>query len=165
MKHVESGQSFAVTITSNEGGWVVQEFADNFSALKTSINAVRALRSEGPAFAMLCVDDDYFVIVRPGPNSVQALLSDATMAVDDDFAADILHEMGLDIPDLDPDELDEVDGWPDGNFDIFADFGLSEEVLGVIVDDTEPDPSDQLLRIAEELGFMDELADAIEFDD
>ena len=103
------------------------------------------------------MDDDYFVIVRPTPNGVQALVSDATMAVDDDFAAEILTELDAEIPDLDPDELDDVDGWADGDFELLADLGLSEEVLGVIADDDDLWPSEQLVRIAEELGFADEL--------
>ncbi|MDO5668435.1 MAG: tRNA adenosine deaminase-associated protein [Corynebacterium sp.] len=165
MEHEEYGRSFAVTVTRADGHWVVRSFDDDFSALATSVQAVRQLRSEGPAFALLCVDDDYFVIVRPTPNGVQALVSDATMAVDDDFAAEILSELDAEIPDLDPDELDDVDGWPDGDFDLLADVGLSEEILGVIADDDDLWPSEQLVRIAEELGFADELIDVAGVDD
>lgn len=164
MEHEEYGHSFAVTVTRPEGQWIVRPFADDFSSIDTSIRAVRSLRSEGPAFALLCVEDEYFVIVRPTPNRVQLLLSDATMAVDDDFAASVLGELGAEIPDLDADELDEVDGWPDGDFDLLADLGLSEEVLDVIVENQEPMPSEQLMRIAEELGFADELAEAAGID-
>lgn len=165
MEHEEYGQSFAVTVTRTEGEWVVRAFDDDFSSLDTAVRAVRALRSEGPAFALLCIDDDYFVILRPTPNGVQALLSDATMAVDDDFAASVLEELDAEIPDLDPDELDEVDGWADGDFELLADLGLSEEVLGVIVDDPDTWPSEQLVRIAGELGFADEFLDATGLDD
>ncbi len=79
--------SFAVTVARNEGQWVVREFDDDFEDINTSINAVRALRSEGAAFALLCVDDDYFVVVRPVPGDVRMLISDATYADEDDFAA------------------------------------------------------------------------------
>ncbi len=44
--------SFAVTVARNEGHWVVREFDDDFEDINTSINAVRALRSEGAAFAL-----------------------------------------------------------------------------------------------------------------
>ena len=163
MEHEEYGHSFAVTATRVDGQWMVRAFDDDFSSLQTSVRAVLELRSEGPAFALLCVDDDYFVIVRPTPNGLQALLSDATMAVDDDFAAEIFDELDAEIPDLD--ELDDVDGWPDGDFELLADIGLSEEVLGVIADDEDLWPSQQLLRIAEELGFDEELADVAGIDD
>ena len=165
MEHEEYGPSFAVTAARIDGRWAVRAFDDGFSSLDTSVRAVLALRSEGPAFALLCVDDDYFVIVRPTPNGVQALLSDATMAVDDDFAAEVLTELDAEIPDLDPKDLDDVDGWADGDFDLLADLGLSEEVLGVIVDDDDLWPSEQLVRIAEELGFADELLDVTDPDD
>lgn len=160
----DEGLSFAVTLTRVEGRWQVRTFDDDFTQLRTSVTAVRALRSEGPAFALLCVEDEYFVIVRPTPSKVFLFLSDATMAVDDDFAAAVLDELDADIPDLDPAELDDVDPWPEGDFDILLDLGLSEEVLSVICDDLDLDPAEQLLRIAEELGVDEELARAVDMD-
>ena len=83
------------------------------------------------------------------------------MAVDDDFAADICDQAGLEVPDIAPDELDNVDGWADGDFAILEDIGLSEEVLAVLVDDPMSDPSAIIEAIAEELGFADELDDVL----
>ena len=125
-----------------------------------SISAVRALRNEGPAFAMLNVEDDYLVVVRPGPVRARVLLSDATMAVDDEFAESVLAEAGIDAPDIDPDELDMVDAWGDGDFDIFADLGVSSEQISVLIDE-DADPEDLAFMLADELGFGDELADAL----
>ena len=121
---------------------------------------MRNLRAEGPAFALLNVEEDYLVIVRPGPSQTRVLISDATMAVDDDFAADILDEAGAEIPDIDPDELDNVDAWADGDFDILADLGLSEEQMSILLDD-DADPADLAQSIADELGFGDELDDVV----
>ncbi len=157
----EDVNTFAVTVTAVDGAWDVREFDDRFTSLATSIKKVRSLRAESAAFAFLCVDDDYFVIVRPVPGNVRLFLSDATMAVDDDFAAEILERSGIDIPDIDPDDLDDVDGYADGDFEILADLGISGEVLGVIADNQEDWPSDMLLRIAGELGFGDELEDIV----
>ena len=42
-----------------------------------------------------------------------------------------------------------------------VDVGLSEQVLSVIVDESEWWASEQLQRIAEELGFDDALAKAV----
>ena len=155
---------YAVTVERTGGAWRVREFDDDFSDLSTSITAVRNLRAEGPAFALLNVEEDYLVIVRPGPSQTRLLISDATMAVDDDFAADILDEAGAEIPDIDPDELDMVDAWADGDFDIFADLGLSNEQLSVLLDE-DADPEDLAFMLADELGFGDELADALGDDD
>ena len=98
--------------------------------------------------------------MRPGPSQTRVLISDATMAVDDDFAADILDEAGAEIPDIDPDELDNVDAWADGDFDILADLGLSEEQMSILLDD-DADPADLALAIADELGFGDDLDDVV----
>lgn len=151
---------YAVTVERTGGAWRVREFDDDFSDLSTSITAVRNLRAEGPAFALLNVEEDYLVIVRPGPSQTRVLISDATMAVDDDFAADILDEAGAEIPDIDPDELDNVDAWADGDFDILTDLGLSEEQMSILLDD-DADPADLAQSIADELGFGDELDDVV----
>lgn len=151
---------YAVTVERTGGAWRVREFEDDFSDLSTSITAVRNLRAEGPAFALLNVEEDYLVIVRPGPSQTRVLISDATMAVDDDFAAEILDEAGAEIPDIDPDELDNVDAWADGDFDILADLGLSEEQMSILLDD-DADPADLAQAIADELGFGDELDDVV----
>lgn len=152
---------YAVTVARHGSEWVVRAFKDDFTTLDTSVRAVRQLRSEGAAFAILNVEDDYLVVVRPGPSSIRLLISDATMAVDDDFAADILDEAGVDIPDIDPEDLDDVDAWAEGDVAIFADLGLSEERLSIVLDD-DADPADLADTIAAELGFADELADAVE---
>lgn len=151
---------YAVTVERTGGAWRVREFDDDFSDFSTSITAVRNLRAEGPAFALLNVEEDYLVIVRPGPSQTRVLISDATMAVDDDFAAEILDEAGAEIPDIDPDELDNVDAWADGDFDILADLGLSEEQMSILLDD-DADPADLALAIADELGFGDDLDDVV----
>lgn len=155
-------EGYAVTVAQRDGGWHVAEFEDRFETLDASVQAVRGLRSEGAAFALLNVEEEYLVIVRPGPSRVRVLISDVTMAVDDDFAADICDQAGLEIPEIDPDELDNVDGWADGDFAILEDIGLSEEVLAVLVDDPLADPSATIEDIAEELGFADELDDALQ---
>lgn len=156
----EYEDGYAVTVARVDGRWVVREFEDDFTDLSTSVKAVRALRSEGAAFAILNVEEDYLVVVRPGPSRTRLLLSDATMAVDDDFAADILDEAGYEVPDIDPDELDDVDAWAEGDFAIFGDLGLSEERLSIVLDD-DADPRDLAETIAEDLGFLDELTDAV----
>lgn len=159
MKH-----DFAVTVARVGASWEVRTFQDDYSSTSTAVAAVRNLRAEEAAFALLSVEDDYFVIVRPTPQGVRYVLSDATAAVEDDFAADILDEMDVEIPDIDPEELDGIEPWAEGDFDILADLGLSEEVLLVICGETDWWASEQLQRIAEELGFEEELARAVGLD-
>lgn len=144
--------SFSVTVTAENGAWKVAEYDDKFRDINDAVKAVRALRAEGPAFAMLCVEDDYFLIVRPTPGRVKLLLSDATAAIEDDFAASALDLINADIPDDD-------EPYAEGDFDIFEDLGVSEQVMSVIVDDLDAWPSEQLQQLADELGCGDELAD------
>ena len=82
MEDEGTGVSFAVTVAYGENAWQVRSFRDDFTDPQVAVDAVRNLRSEGAAFALLCVDDDYFVIVRPHPARDMFLLSDATMAVE-----------------------------------------------------------------------------------
>ena len=114
--------------------------------------------------AMLCVDDEYFIIVRPTPSRVHLLLSDATMAVDDNLASSVLDAMGAQTPEMTEEELDRLDPWAEGDLSILADLGLSEQVMSVICDDSELWASEQLLRIAAELGFESELSAAADLD-
>ena len=153
--------SFAVTVSARDYGWSVKAFRDEFINADAAISQVRNLRSEHAAFALLCVMDEYLAIVRPTPQGTKVLISDITMAVDDPYAEQLANEADIDIPALDPDELDDIDGWPDGDFDILADLGLSEELMGVYLDDQEPYPHEVILTIAEELGFENELMDTV----
>ncbi|MBN4654349.1 tRNA adenosine deaminase-associated protein [Corynebacterium diphtheriae] len=147
--------NFAVTVARVNATWQVRAFNDDYSSLKRSIDAVRTLRAEGAAFAMLSIEDDYFVLVRPTPQGVKLLISDAPAATEDDFAADILDELDADQPD--PEDTP----YAEGDFDILADLGLSEQIMSIITDETDWWASEQLQRIAEELGFDDELEQAL----
>lgn len=149
--------SYAVTVERQDGQWSVRSFSDDFTNPSVAITAVRNLRAESAAFALLCVDNEYFVIVRPGPKRNGFFLSDATMAVDDDFAAAILDEVGLEVPDIDPADLDNIDGYADGDFDILSDLGVTEELLTVLSENPDTWPADALAEIADDLGFADEL--------
>ncbi|MBG9228681.1 tRNA adenosine deaminase-associated protein [Corynebacterium diphtheriae] len=129
--------NFAVTVARVNATWQVRAFNDDYSSLKRSIDAVRTLRAEGAAFAMLSIEDDYFVLVRPTPQGVKLLISDADQ----------------------PDPEDTP--YAEGDFDILADLGLSEQIMSIITDETDWWASEQLQRIAEELGFDDELEQAL----
>ena len=114
---------------------------------------LRELRSAGAVFGLLNVDDEFFVIVRPAPSGARLLLSDATAALDYDIAADVLEKLDAD---LSLEELEEDDPFEEGDLGLLADLGLPEAVLGVILADDEY-ADEQLSRIAQEMGFNDEL--------
>ena len=58
----------------------------------------------------------------------------------------------------DPDELDDVDPWEEGDLAILADLGLPDAVLSIIVGDTDLYADEQLGMVAARLGFADELS-------
>lgn len=134
------------------------------------VRDLRALRSTGVLVGMVCVEDDWCALVRPVPGGATLLLGDASVIVEDDdepgidLARDILDELDVDGPtDEDIDDADDPDApWPEGDFDMLADLGVGEQVVSVIFDDGEILASDQLLRVAEELGFDGELAEVLD---
>jgi putative tRNA adenosine deaminase-associated protein len=138
--------------------------------LDSLVRDLRKLRSEGVLLGLVCVEDDWCALVRPTPGGAQLLLGDASVIVEDDdepgidLARDILDELDVDGPtDDDIDDADEPDDpWPEGDFDMLSDLGVGEQVVSVIFDDGDILASDQLLRVADELGFYDELDDVLD---
>ncbi|MGV7636810.1 tRNA adenosine deaminase-associated protein, partial [Mycobacterium kansasii] len=92
---------------------------------------LKALRATGAVIGLLNVDDEYFVIVRPGPSGTRLLLSDATAAVFDELAVQALDRLDVDVPDIDPEEIEDTDPWPEGDLGILGDLGLGEQELSV----------------------------------
>lgn len=138
--------------------------------LESLVRDLRALRSAGVLVGMVCVEDDWCALVRPAPGGATMLLGDSSVVVEDDdepgidLARDILDELDVDGPtDEDIDDADDPDApWPEGDFDMLSDLGVGEQVVSVIFDDGEILASDQLLRVAEELGFDEELAEVLD---
>ncbi|MBB5913574.1 putative tRNA adenosine deaminase-associated protein [Nocardia transvalensis] len=123
---------------------------------------LRALRSTGAVFGLLDVDDEFFIVLRPAPTGSRLLISDATAAIDYDIAADVLEALNVEIPDVDPDELDDIEPWEEGDLGVLADLGLPEPVLSVILAETDLYPDEQLSMIAQRLGFTSELAEVLD---
>ena len=148
---------FAVAVTREEGRWKCRVLSGAaLTSLDTAVTELRELRSSGAVFGLLNVDDEFFIIVRPAPAGTRLLLSDATMAVDYDIAADVLDALNIEIPDIDPDELDDIEPWEEG------DLGLPEPVLSVILSETDLYPDEQLDEIAQRLGFDDVLGNTLD---
>lgn len=123
----------------------------NLSAAETEL---RELRSAGAVFGLLDVDDEFFVIVRPAPAGTRLFLSDATAAVDYAIARQVLEKLDADV---DPDDLEDDDPFEEGDLGVLSDVGLSEGVLSIILSDDDY-ADEQLSRIAQEMGFGDEMS-------
>jgi putative tRNA adenosine deaminase-associated protein len=149
---------FAVAVIREDSKWRCSPLTSAaLLSLEAAESELRALRSTGAVFGLLDVDDEFFVVLRPGPAGSRLLLSDATAAIDYDIAADVLDELNVEIPDIDPDEIDDVEPWGEGDLGVLADLGLPEPVLSVILADTELYPDEQITMIAQRLGFAGEL--------
>lgn len=148
-------EGFGVAVVREDGKWRCSPL--NRSAL-TSLTAaeteLRELRSAGAVFGLLDVDDEFFVIVRPAPSGTRLFLSDATAALDYDIAQQVLEKLDADV---DLDDLEDEDPFEEGDLAVLSDVGLSEGVLSIILDDDEY-ADEQLSRIAQEMGFGDELS-------
>ncbi|WP_028476091.1 tRNA adenosine deaminase-associated protein [Nocardia sp. CNY236] len=152
-------EGFAVAVVREDGKWRCSPLSRAALAnLSAAESELKALRSSGAVFGLLDVDDEFFIVLRPAPSGTRMLVSDATAAIDYDIAADALDALNVEIPDIDPDDLDDVEPWEEGDLGVLADLGLPEPVLSVIVAESELYPDEQLGMIAQRLGFADELS-------
>ncbi|RZT83532.1 putative tRNA adenosine deaminase-associated protein [Pseudonocardia sediminis] len=150
---------FAVAAIREEGRWrCVRLDAVALEDLDAAITALRGLRSQGAVIGLLDVDDEFFVLLRPGPGGVRLLISDAVAALDYDVAADVLDLLRVELP-PDDDALD--DPWPEGDLGILSDLGLPADELEILVGDLDLYPDEQLESIARRLGFADSLDEAV----
>ncbi len=145
---------FAIAVVREDGKWRCTAMEGSaLTGLDDAITELRKIRSTGAVFGLLDVDDQFFLVLRPGPRGVQLLLSDAAAALDYDVAADALDLLRVDPPSDDDDEV-----WPEGALDILADIGLPAAELQVIVGEVDLYPDEQLQMIAQRCGFADEFA-------
>jgi putative tRNA adenosine deaminase-associated protein len=143
---------FAVAVVREEGKWRCTAMESSvLRELDAAITELRKTRSTGAVFGLLDVDDQIFLVVRPGPGGVQLFLSDAAAALDYDIAADALDLLRVDPPADDDDEV-----WPEGALDILADVGMPGPELQVVAGEVDLYPDEQLQIIAQRCGFADE---------
>src|SRR3954453_6177084 len=154
-KDADAPDGFGVAVVREEGKWRCTAMRRGaLTSLAAAETELRELRSAGAVFGLLDVDDEFFVIVRPAPAGTRLFLSDATAAVDYDIAREVLEKLDAD---LDPDDLEDEDPFEEGDLGVLSDVGLSEGVLSIILSDDEY-ADEQLSRIAQEMGFGDEMS-------
>jgi putative tRNA adenosine deaminase-associated protein len=147
---------FGVAVVREDGQWRCSAMRPKaLISLTAAETELRELRSAGAVFGLLDVDDEFFVIVRPAPSGTRLLLSDATAALDYDIAAEVLENLDADIV---AEDLEDAEPFEEGDLRLLADVGLSDAVLGVILDESDLYADEQLGRIAREMGFADELS-------
>jgi putative tRNA adenosine deaminase-associated protein len=151
---------FAVTVYREGERWQCALLPPAvLSDLDHCVAALRQQPKEGGPFALVDVDDEFFVALRLAPSGeIRVLLSDATAAVDWDLARQAVELLGEELP-VDED-LDEV--WPAGDLGMFADLGLDERDLGMILDDLDLYADEMLSMIARRIGVGEAYAQVVE---
>jgi putative tRNA adenosine deaminase-associated protein len=150
---------FGIAVVREEGTWRCTPMRPAaLNSLSAAETELRELRSAGAVFGLLDVDDEFFVIVRPAPAGTRLFLSDATAALDYDLAEEVLRRLDADV---DIDDLDDEDPFEEGDLGVLSDLGLSEGVLSIILADDDY-ADEQLNRIAQEMGYADELSAALD---
>ena len=155
--------SFAVRVSRPGPRWRVELLAPNAEDELPVLE--RALGEDPggqwPAPFVVVVDSGlYFVVLRQGPGGmVRALISDATM-LEWLLAAEVVERYGIAV-DTEGAFDDDESGWPGGDLDVFADDGLPADQLRPIVTADDLWADEMVARIAERLGFADELAAAV----
>lgn len=153
--------TFAVAAHGQGNQWRMRQLPESATdSLDELLMQLRSDRTEGAVVGLVCIDDDWCAVVRPVPGGVRLLLSDVTASLDYDLAHDMLDELDVDTPsEEEAEESDEP--WPEGDFDVLEDLGAGEQILSVIFDDEYLYASEQILRVAEELGFAEDLAELV----
>jgi putative tRNA adenosine deaminase-associated protein len=148
-------EGFGVAVVREDGKWRCTAMRpSSLASLSAAETELRELRSAGAVFGLLDVDDEFFVIVRPAPAGTRLFLSDATAALEYDIAEEILRKLDADV---ELDDLDDENPFEEGDLGVLADIGLNESVLSIILDDDDY-ADEQLARIAQEMGFADEMS-------
>ena len=143
-------ESTAVVVFRDGARWQVELLPEVLAEdLEGLCDAVRQQPGEGGSFALVDVAHEFFVAVRLLRGREMLLLSDVTAAVAWDLAVQVLDQLDLDVPG--DDDLEEV--WPAGDLGMFADLGLDEMELGMILADVDAYADEMLTALAARLGF------------
>jgi putative tRNA adenosine deaminase-associated protein len=149
----DAGRVFAVVCSREEGQWEIGLLPERASSsLEAFLAAVRQQPGDGGALGFVDVADDFFVATRITGDGVRLLLSDVTAADEWPFARQVLDRLGL--PEPSDEDFDDI--VPAGDLAMFADLGLPEMELGLLLSDVDAYADEMLMSIARRLGFGDE---------
>jgi putative tRNA adenosine deaminase-associated protein len=155
----EAAESIAVVVFREDGVWQSGLLPERVGGdLDGLIQVLRQQPGEIGAIGLVNVADEFFVVLRVRGEDVRLMLSDVTAAVEWDLARQVVDRLGLEAPA--EDDLDEV--WPAGDVGIFADLGLDELELGVLLADLDAYADEILTSVADRLGFADVYDRALE---
>jgi putative tRNA adenosine deaminase-associated protein len=142
------GVDFVLVAYREEGVWQVQALEAAMAAdLDGFAVELRRYPGDGGSLGLVCVDEDFFLLVRVLGAETRLLLSDVTAATDWPLARSVVDHLELPIPD------DDEDSEPAGDLGIVSDLGIGPMDMGALLDDYELYPDEMLGDIASRLGF------------
>ena len=153
-----SAGAFAVVVFWEDQHWQVGMLPAVLTEdLAGLIAAVQQQPGENGSFALVDIEDEFFVVVRQKMGQVSLLLSDVTAAVAWDLAVQVCDYLEVDVPA--EDELEEI--LPAGDLAIFDDLGLDAMELGAILADDDAYADEMLAILARRLGFAAPFQDVV----
>ena len=162
--------SFAVRVSRPAGRWrcdlLATDAGDELPVLERALGEHGA--DGGPEPFVVVVDSRlYFVVLRHGPGGmVRALISDATFQ-EWLLAAEVVERYGIGAEDgstfaatVDDAFDDDEAGRPGGDLDVLSDAGLPADEMALLLGADDLWADEMVLRIAERLGFAEQLTAA-----
>ena len=140
---------FALVVWHEDGRWEMTALAPRLGAnFDSLVQATRGQPGDRGAMGMVCIDEDFFVLVRTRGDQVSAMVSDASAAAEWPIAAAVLaHE---DVPE---DDVEDDDVVAVGDLGLLADLGVSAADVEHICADIDQYPDEMLAQIAARVGF------------
>lgn len=144
----------AVAAYREEGRWVVATLPPHAALTADGfVSTLRQLPGEGGVFGFVSVADEFFVVAHTVRDGVRLVISDAASLLDWSLAREAADLIGLEWDEADVEEFEPV-----GDLGLCSDFGLDAIELGMICQDSELYPDEQVRAIAKRMGFGNELS-------
>ena len=147
---------FGVIAWREDSQWSVSQLTDTDELGSIMDQLIGKSRQYGGAVVLLSVSEDFFVVAREIGTEMKMMISDATFALENDLAVDLLEMLDLPFPEEDDDSQ------PGGDLDLLNDLGINSMELEAIASDTDMYPDEAIEAIASRLGFGSEFTDLYE---
>ena len=123
-------EDYGVLAWHEEGRWNIQ-MLDDANDMSSIIDALQSKRVNGGTFALIAIDDEFFIVARALGAQMQMMISDVTYATEYDIASDLIDMLDLPMPEEDDDSQ------PGGDVDLLADHGMSAMELETLASDED----------------------------
>ncbi len=154
---VEDDIDFAVAAYREDGRWTVSSLPpQGVVTMEGLVARLRQFPGEGGVFGIVCIGDEFFILVHTVRDGVRVMISDAAALLEWSLAEEAAEQIGLE---WDEDDIEEFEAA--GDVALCEALGLDAAEMVMICGDEEMYPDEQVRAIAKRLGFAAELATAL----